>query len=77
MEGIPWLGRSLLTVGLVLVLIGALLTWGPRLPWLGRLPGDFVLGGKDWRIYLPLGTSLLLSVALTLVLWIIRLLFRR
>ena len=61
------IGRILMVLGLLLVGIGALLTFGPRIPWLGRLPGDFVFGGAHWRIYLPLGTSLLLSLLLTLI----------
>ncbi len=63
------LGRLLVLLGAALVVAGVLLAWGPRLPWLGRLPGDLVLGGRGWKLYLPLGTCLLLSVALSLLLW--------
>ena len=68
------LGRLLMLLGLVLALIGALMAWGPRVPWLGRLPGDLVFGGPNWRVFLPLGTCLLLSLILSLAL---RLFFRR
>ncbi|MGE5177098.1 MAG: DUF2905 family protein [Hyphomicrobiales bacterium] len=71
------LGRLLLVLGLVLVAAGALLAFGPRVPWLGwigRLPGDFSFGGASWRVVVPLGTSLVISVVLTLLL---RLLGRR
>ena len=67
-------GRLLIALGAVLVAIGVLLTWGPRVPWLGRLPGDFVWGGAHWKVYLPLGTCLVLSVVLSLLL---RLLMRK
>ena len=62
------LGRFLVVAGLVLVVVGALLTFAPRLPWLGRLPGDFSWGGRNWRVYVPLGTSILLSLVLSLIL---------
>jgi len=56
-----------LVFGLLLVAIGLLLEFAPALK-LGRLPGDFSFGGSGWRVYIPLGTSLLLSVVLTVVL---------
>jgi uncharacterized membrane protein YkgB len=61
------LGRMLVAVGVVIVLIGALLTLGPRIPWLGRLPGDLSFGGPRWKVYVPLGTSIVLSLLLTLI----------
>jgi len=61
------LGRLLMLLGVLLLGVGAWFAWGPRLPWLGRLPGDFVFGGDHWKIYLPLGTCLLLSLILSLV----------
>lgn len=67
------LGRLLLVLGLLLAAAGALLLAADRLPWLrlGRLPGDLVVERERFRLYLPLGTSLLLSAALTLVLWLL------
>ena len=63
------LGRVLIGVGLLLVVIGAVvLVVGKGLP-LGRLPGDFTWRGKHTTVYFPLGTSILISVVLTLVLW--------
>ncbi|MGE5180060.1 MAG: DUF2905 domain-containing protein [Bacteroidota bacterium] len=66
-------GRLFIVLGIVLVLIGLGLTLGPRIPWLGKLPGDFTFGGSTWRVYVPLGTSILISVVVSLLL----LLFRR
>lgn len=65
------LGRLLILFGLILVVAGAWLLWGPRIPWLGRLPGDFSFGGPGWRVYIPLGTSLALSLVLSLLLWLL------
>ena len=70
------LGRSLLVFGLVLAAVGILLEFAPALR-LGRLPGDVSLGGTNWRVYVPLGTSLLLSVVLTLVFALVGALARR
>ncbi len=67
------LGRVLLGVGALLALVGALLIVAERFPGLriGRLPGDVAVERERWRFYFPLGTSLLLSVILSLVLWLI------
>ncbi|HYR69315.1 MAG TPA: DUF2905 domain-containing protein [Candidatus Dormibacteraeota bacterium] len=64
------IGRTLLVLGIVIALVGLLLIFVPRVPWLGRLPGDFSFGGENWRVYIPLGTSLLISLVLSLVLWL-------
>ena len=53
--------------GGVLLLAGALLSFGPRLSWLGRLPGDIVIERENFRFYFPLATSILISVILTLI----------
>ena len=66
------LGRMLIVLGVVLVGLGVLLTFGGRIPGLGRLPGDFVWQKGNVRFYFPLATSILLSVILTVVLWLLR-----
>ena len=70
------IGKALVTFGVVVVVIGLLLQLAPNLQ-LGRLPGDVTFGGKNWRVFLPLGTSLLLSVILTLVFSLINAYARR
>jgi len=70
------LGRSLLVFGLVLAVVGILLELAPALR-LGRLPGDVSFGGANWRVFVPLGTSLLLSIVLTLVFAVVGALARR
>ncbi len=66
------LGRLLMIVGGVLFALGVLLTLAGRLPWLGRLPGDLVVERGPVTFYVPLATSLILSVALTILLWLFR-----
>jgi len=72
-------GKLLVITGVVLVGMGLLLMAGPRTSFwgLGRLPGDWAYKGKHVQVYFPLVTCLVLSVALTLVLWVISLLSRR
>ena len=64
------IGRTLLVLGIALAMAGLLLMLLPRIPWLGRLPGDFSFGGENWRVYIPLGTSILISLVLSLALWL-------
>ena len=66
------LGRSLIVAGLVLVVVGLVVSFAGRIPWLGKLPGDFTFRSGGVTIYLPLATCLLLSVAVSLLLWLFR-----
>lgn len=61
------LGRPLIVIGVVLALVGLALTFGPRLPFLGRLPGDVVWRKGGTTVYLPIVTCIVLSILLTLV----------
>jgi hypothetical protein len=65
-------GRILMLGGAVLLGLGALLAYGPRIPWLGRLPGDVVYQRGGFTVYLPIVTCLLLSAVLTVVLALFR-----
>jgi hypothetical protein len=71
------IGKALLGIGLLLALVGAFMVLASRLglSW-GRLPGDMVFRGRHVSIYLPLGTSIILSVVLSLILWVISRLHR-
>ncbi|MEO8129873.1 MAG: DUF2905 domain-containing protein [Bryobacteraceae bacterium] len=62
------IGRSLIILGAVLLAAGIILSLTDKLP--GRLPGDIVIRGKNSVFYFPLATSLLLSVLLTLGMWL-------
>ena len=66
------LGRVLLTLGLLLAALGAVLLLAGRFPFLGRLPGDLVVRRPGFTFYFPLGTCLLLSLLLSLLLWFLR-----
>jgi len=64
------IGKALIVIGAVLIGAGLLWLAGSRLG-LGRLPGDIVIERENFRLYLPLGTCLLISVLLSAVFWII------
>ena len=66
------LGKALIGLGILLAVIGALLLVAGRigLP-LGRLPGDFSYKGKNVTVFFPLGTSILISILLTAILYLI------
>jgi hypothetical protein len=65
------LGKALVLIGLVVIAVGVVVMLAGRLPWLGRLPGDISIQRGNWTFYFPLGTSIVLSIVLTLVLWLI------
>jgi hypothetical protein len=66
------LGRFLMFAGLILVAVGALLWSGVGRGWLGRLPGDIHYTRGNFSLYFPVVTCLLLSLLLTLILWLFR-----
>jgi hypothetical protein len=63
--------RTLIVLGIVLVVVGALWPWLARLG-LGRLPGDIIINRGNFRFYFPLTTSVLVSVVITLLFWFFR-----
>jgi len=64
-------GRILITIGLIVLILGVIVSLGDKLPLrLGRLPGDIVVRGKNSVFYFPLVTCLLLSVVLSFILWL-------
>lgn len=67
MIGLEPLGRALLIIGIVLVGIGLVLVLAPKIPFLGRLPGDIRIERDGLTVYIPLGTMILLSVLVSVV----------
>ena len=72
MSDLPQVGRLLAAAGVVLLVVGVGLMLGPRVPWLGRLPGDILIERPGFRFYFPLTTCVLLSLLATGVLWLLR-----
>ncbi len=78
------IGKILIAIGLVIVVLGGLLVAADRIPglgnafsWLGKLPGDVSFKRDNVSFYFPIGTSLLLSVLLSLLFLLLGWLFRR
>jgi Protein of unknown function (DUF2905) len=68
------LGKLLIFFGAILAILGAVFILAGKIPWLGRLPGDIYIQRRNFTFYFPLTTSILLSVVLSLLLYIF---FRR
>jgi hypothetical protein len=65
-------GKLLMVLGIVLLGVGALLAFGGKLPFrLGRLPGDIVYQGRNGSFYFPVVTCVLVSVVLSLLMWVV------
>lgn len=61
------LGKILILVGGALIVLGGVLAFFDRLPLVGKLPGDIVIRKKDFTIYFPIATSILLSILITVL----------
>ena len=59
------MAKALMVMGVVLLAAGAWMAWGPRVPFLGKLPGDIVIRRESFTFYFPLVTCLVVSVVLT------------
>lgn len=66
----PQLGKIVILAGAVLILIGIALTFFDRIPLVGRLPGDIHIKRDNFQLYFPLTTSIVVSIILTLLLWL-------
>jgi len=73
--GLQQIGKWLISVGIIIALLGVLMVVLGRLG-LFRLPGDLEFGSKNWRIYFPIASCILISIVLTVILWLIHY-FRR
>jgi hypothetical protein len=65
-------GRTLVYLGLILVALGLLFSLGGKIPWLGNLPGDIYIQRGRFTFYFPLATCVVVSVIVTLVLYLFR-----
>jgi hypothetical protein len=66
------IGKMLIIFGVASIVIGGILMLSGKVPWLGRLPGDILVQKKNFTFYFPLATSVLLSILLTLIFWLIK-----
>jgi Protein of unknown function (DUF2905) len=66
------IGRALIYAGILLVVIGLFFSLAGKIPWLGRLPGDIYIQRERFTFYFPLTTSILISIIITIVLYLFR-----
>jgi hypothetical protein len=66
------LARILIVFGVILVAVGLALLLVPKIPGLGKLPGDIVIKRENFSFYFPLGTCILISLILSLIFWLFR-----
>ena len=71
------LGKVLVVFGSVIVGVGLLLMLYDKIPFLGKLPGDISIRKENFQFYFPLTTSIVLSVVLSLIMWLISLLYKK
>ena len=66
------LGKTLIYIGIFLVVIGLIFSAAGKIPWLGSLPGDIYIQRERFTLYFPLATCILISVIITVVLYFFR-----
>lgn len=71
------IGRALVIAGAVILVIGLALIFADKVPFIGRLPGDFTFSGDRWTVYAPIATSIVVSLVLTAALSLFAWLARR
>jgi hypothetical protein len=71
-NGVVQLGKCLVVLGIALALIGAAIWSGVGRGWFGRLPGDVHITKENFSFHFPIVTCLLISAAITLLMWLIR-----
>lgn len=65
------IGKFLIILGLIILIVGLILTFVGRVPLIGKLPGDLVIERRNFVFYFPLGTSILLSIIISLIVYLV------
>jgi len=73
----PQLGKLLIVFGSMIVGIGLVLMFFDKIPYLGKLPGDINIKKDNLQLYVPISTSIVLSVVLSLIVWLFSLLNKK
>lgn len=71
MQELNPIGKLLILFGLIVVATGIIILLAGRVPWIGRLPGDIYIQRRNFTFYFPLTTSIIVSIILTLILWLL------
>jgi hypothetical protein len=62
------IGKSIIILGIFVVVFGVLLTFSEKLPFLGKMPGDILIKKENFVFYAPIATSIIISIILTIIL---------
>ncbi len=65
--GMDSFGKMLILFGVILILVGGVILLAGKIPFLGRLPGDILIRRKNWSVYFPLTTCILISIVLSML----------
>ena len=66
------LGKVLIIIGGIIIIIGLLMMFGNKIPYIGRLPGDVIIRKKNFTFYFPITTLIILNLTLLLISWLMR-----
>jgi uncharacterized protein HemY len=69
-------GKTLIFFGLILIVMGLILSFNERIPYIGKLPGDILISKENFTFYFPLGTSILISIVLTVIFYLLSRFFK-
>lgn len=64
------MGKLLIIVGIVCIAVGVFITYGPKIPFLGKLPGDISVERENFKFYFPLTTSIIVSIVVSLLIYL-------
>lgn len=71
MDEFSGIGKILLIAGIVIAIIGVIIIFAGKIPYIGKLPGDIVIKKENFTFYFPLATSILLSIFVSLIIFVI------
>lgn len=70
MDNMAQVGKVLILIGLIAIALGGVLVAFGKLPFFGRLPGDIIIQRKNFTLYFPLATGILISLVITFLFWL-------
>jgi len=69
--GFNLIGKILIIFGLIVIAVGILFIFAGKTSWFGKLPGDIYLQKKNFTFYFPISTCILLSIIISLIIWLL------
>ena len=66
------IGKTMIFIGVILIIAGIIISFGPDIPYIGKLPGDIHIKKDNFTFYFPLATSILISIIITLIMYLFR-----